>query len=242
MKRLFLVVILSGFSLSLFGAGHPMDLSSYIERTVAPGGSYKVIERRLTMHEVGTLKSNGTIKANGKIISNASNIIYRPLVISPTMMSQKTPLATPQAIPQKTPQKMLQKTPQKISQATPQSTPTVQVTNATTKGTVTARPTNMPVNPSKAEIIHMQQDIQHIERKVSRALELSLTAYAVAELPQATEGRSSLSLGMAAADGENGEALGYSSNFGHKHEYTINVSVSHSGLENSAGAGFSYQW
>lgn len=229
MKKLFLLWVSSFFALSLFGAGHPMDLSNYVEQGASPGGSFKYVERRLTMHEVGILKRVGAIKSDGSVIKSAGNIIYRPLVISPTL----TPQVNPQAVPGVTPQ---------ISpQATPQSTPT-QVTSNTSKGTVTARPTNMPVNPTKNEIIHMQQDIQHIERKVSRALELSLSAYAVAELPQATEGRSSLSLGMAGADGESGEALGYSSNFGHKHEYTINVSVSHSGLENSAGAGFSYQW
>ena len=110
------------------------------------------------------------------------------------------------------------------------------------QGTIQVRPTNMPDNPTHEQIMHMKHDIKHIENTVGKALNLSLSAYAVAELPQATNGRSSFSMGVAANDGKTAEAVGYSTNFGQKLEYTIKVSVSHSGSENAGGAGFSYQW
>lgn len=75
----------------------------------------------------------------------------------------------------------------------------------------------------------MQNNIAHVERLVAKALDLSLSAYAVAELPQATEGHSGISVGLSSADGKIGEAVGYSSNFGDKHEYTIKISLSHAG-------------
>jgi len=124
----------------------------------------------------------------------------------------------------------------------------------TSKGTVTVRPTShphpkLPANATKddlkaihEETRHIKQDLAHIERKISKALDLSLSAYAVSELPQATEGRSGVSVSMAAANGKTAEAIGFSSNFGDKHEYTVKISVSHSGSQEAAGAGFSYQW
>lgn len=309
------------FSLSLFSiiaaADHPMDLSGYIERTV--DNNYKVIERRLTMHEVDAMKQLGAINADGSLAAQTQNIQYRPLVIAPPkpapmnvppLTSNKpqpnqynvpTPNAvnapapvsrgtgTPQAVvtapqapnpkgnaiptagttrvnaPNKTgtaiPQApaITSQTASPSSTATPTATPTptqmpaanvakgrTQKTKPASrkraKGTVTARPTTMPADPSREEIIHMQHDIQHIERTVGKALDLSLSAYAVAELPQATEGRSGVSLGLSSANGKVGEALGYSANFGDEHEYTIKISVSHAGEENAAGVGIGYQW
>ena len=84
--------------------------------------------------------------------------------------------------------------------------------------------------------------IQHLERSVGKALDLSLSAYAVAELPQATEGRSGVSIGLAANGGKNAEAIGFSSNFGKKHEYTIKINLTHSGHEDAVGAGLGWQW
>jgi hypothetical protein len=110
------------------------------------------------------------------------------------------------------------------------------------KGTIEVRPTNFPDNPTRDEIVQMQQHIQHIERTVGKALDLSLSAYAVAELPQATEGRSGLSVGAASAGGGTAEALGFSSNFGDSHEYTIKISLSHAGHQDAVGAGASWQW
>ncbi|MDX2464911.1 MAG: YadA C-terminal domain-containing protein [Porticoccus sp.] len=88
----------------------------------------------------------------------------------------------------------------------------------------------------------MQNNIAHIERQVAKALDLSLSAYAVAELPQATEERSSVNVGLASADGKTGAAVGYSNNFGANHEYTIKINMSHAGHQNAGGAGFGYQW
>ena len=121
-------------------------------------------------------------------------------------------------------------------------TKTKHASHPKSNGTAHVRPTNMPKNPSRDDIVRMQQHIQHIERQVAKALDLSLSAYAVAELPQATEGRSSVSFGGASADGETAAAVGYSSNFGAKHEYTVKISLSHAGHEEAMGAGIGYQW
>ena len=138
--------------------------------------------------------------------------------------------------------RQIQRKPLPTSKQIASKTGTKHVNHPQSNGTVQARPANFPANPSRNDIVRMQKHIQHIERQVAKALDLSLSAYAVAELPQATGGHSGVSVGVSAADGDLGEAIGYSSNFGEKHEYTVKISLSHAGHQNAVGAGFGFQW
>ena len=42
--------------------------------------------------------------------------------------------------------------------------------------------------------------------------------------------------------GQTAEAIGFSSNFGDQHQYTVKISLSHAGHEDAVGAGFNWQW
>ena len=134
------------------------------------------------------------------------------------------------------------KKPKPSSHEVARITKTKHSTHKASKGTIHVRPANFPANPTRNEIVKMQQHIQHVERTIGKALDLSLSAYAVAELPQATEGRSGISVGFSGSEGKTGTAVGYSSNFGDKHEYTIKISLSHAGHTDAMGAGFGWQW
>ncbi len=160
---------------------------------------------------------------------------------APNQVPQQVPQLIPQAVPQRAPQlasqpsvqKVPQQVPQQVPQVVPQATPQLQPQWS-------AQQQAYAVSPD--EVQQMQHDIAHNRRQADRALDLSLSALAVAELPQATDGRSGLGLGLSSAGGQIGEALGFSSNFGQQNEYTIKLSVSHSGSETAAGVGASYQW
>lgn len=207
----------------------PLGLSEYtIWEAYGSGANYH--ERRLTNHEVDLFQGTGAILPDGSI-SAESNMLHHA-------QTQGAPIGTSSA---SSPAKIQQK-PLPSSQQIAQQTDTKPADHPDSKGTIHVRPTNFPNQPTHEDILHMQRDIQHIENTVGKALDLSLSAYAVAELPQATEGRSGISLGMSSADGKFGEAIGFSSNFGDKHEYTIKISISHAGSEDAAGAGFNYQW
>ncbi len=76
------------------------------------------------------------------------------------------------------------------------------------------RPTNFPSNPTRDEVHRMQQHIQSLERKIGKALDLSLSAYAVAEIPQATHGRTCIGGGTVVSEEVSALAIGASKNFG----------------------------
>lgn len=215
-------------------------------------------DRRLTNHEAERFQKLGFINADGSVDTTKSNTVHRePLQpVSPTPSTATAPKqhkSSQVSKKQVTSKEGIKhagypKHPRIQKKALPTShqiaskTKTKHAAHPQSKGTVHVRPTNMPKNPSRDDIVRMQQHIQHIERQVAKALDLSLSAYAVAELPQATEGRSSVSFGGASADGETAAAVGYSSNFGAKHEYTVKISLSHAGHEEAVGAGIGYQW
>ena len=246
MNRIAIISMLLFFSSHAFCQdSDPMGLSNYIinepstdRQTWTP--------RRLTNHEVSQFQQSGAIHADGSIDQDSTNVytgnLPPPPVSSPPPpgTSVEPPIGSPPPVASGTPQIIHKPLP--TSKHVAKQTGTKHIDHPESKGTIHVRPAQFPDNPSRNEIVHMQQDIQHIERTVGRALDLSLSAYAVAELPQATEGRSSINFGVSAADGRSAEAIGYSSNFGDNHEYTIKVSVSHASEENAAGAGIGYQW
>ena len=218
-------------------------------------------DRRLTNHEADIFQRLGFINADGSMnTAKDSEVRIDPLqpvssqvVSTPTNATPKQHKSSQVNKKQMTRQNAPKhsgyaKHPKIKKKALPTShqvaskTKTKHASHPQSKGTVHVRPTSMPNNPSRDDIVRMQQHIQHIERQVAKALDLSLSAYAVAELPQATEGRSSINFGAASADGESAEAVGYSSNFGSKHEYTVKISLSHAGHEEAIGAGIGYQW
>jgi hypothetical protein len=223
MNKTILAFTLILLSFSSFG-DDPAGLTKYVFTQFKASPNAPFTEQRLTNHQVEYYRSIHAINVDGTVNPKpqAVKIEIRPIappVIQPNIGSP----------------------------------PPVTGQSPTPKGTVTARPTaghpKLPANPTQdqvnlwhKDVLHMQQDISHIEKQVAQALDLSLSAYAVAELPQATEGRSGVSIGMASAGGKVGEAVGFSSNFGDEHEYTIKISVSHAGEENAAGFGASYQW
>ncbi|MDD7804621.1 MAG: YadA C-terminal domain-containing protein [Endozoicomonas sp. (ex Botrylloides leachii)] len=65
-------------------------------------------------------------------------------------------------------------------------------------------------------------------------------AVAQSALPQAYQGKSSVSIGTSYFEGENAMALGFSKNFGSDHEYTVKASVSMSAINTGASIGFGY--
>ncbi|MDD7804185.1 MAG: YadA-like family protein [Endozoicomonas sp. (ex Botrylloides leachii)] len=65
-------------------------------------------------------------------------------------------------------------------------------------------------------------------------------AMAHSALPQAGQGKSSVSIGTGYFEGENAMALGFSKNFGSDHEYTVKASVSMSAVDTAASIGFGY--
>ena len=249
----------------------PMGLTDYVISNLGPDGRTWV-ERRLTNHEVDLLKGTGQILPDGSVkqqsndpswaMGPSSQISKSPIVApmavpSPVPQAVPTPKPVPQAVPGRVPSavptpmpahlapapnRQIVKKPKPNAHQIAKATNTKHPSHPLSKGTIQVRPTNMPANPTGQQIEQMQRHIQHIERSVGRALDLSLSAYAVAELPQATDGRSSLNVGMAAADGRVAEAIGFSSNFGHHNEYTVKISLSHAGHEEAVGAGFGWQW
>lgn len=237
MKKLLSIAGVIITLLSTNSYADPMGLSNYMVREQTADGSTWV-DRRLTNHEVAGLRAVGEILPDGSIKqhSDAGYGGGSQLTYTPSQANNKTTVK-PQSKSRKIVKKPL---PTKHEIAT--VTKTKPSGHAQSKGTIHVRPTNFPDNPTEKDIVRMQQHIQHIERTVGKALDLSLSAYAVAELPQATEGRSGVSFGFAANDGKTAEAVGYSSNFGDKHEYTVKISLSHSGHEDAVGGGFGWQW
>jgi hypothetical protein len=232
MNKYLLIPILLLFSLPALSqdANDPMGLSNYIMHDFTSPNHSTWGWRRLTNYEVNQFQGSGAILPDGSIDVDSTSIKYD------SQSSGPKPQPTTHASPQ------LAKKPLPTSKHIAKQTKTKHVGHPDSKGGIQVRPKQFPASPTKEDIIHMQQDIQHIERTVGKALDLSLSAYAVAELPQATEGRSGVSLGLASADGKTGEAIGFSSNFGDLHEYTIKISISHAGSQEAAGVGASYQW
>lgn len=229
----------------------PMGLSDYVvyeTYSTSTGkqdsGSHTAHERRLTNHEVDVYKAAGFINADGSISPKANTLRRDPIITAPALPNKSSKVdKTPgkmKHVPQKIPS--IKKKPLPNHKDIAKQTKTKPIDHPESKGTIEVRPTNFPTNPTRDEIVKMQQHIQHIERTVGKALDLSLSAYAVAELPQATEGRSGVSIGFSGSDAGTGAAVGYSSNFGDKHEYTVKISLSHAGHTDAMGAGFGWQW
>lgn len=237
----------------------PMGLSDYVILEFGPDRKYH--ERRMTNHEVdmfravGEILPDGSVKYHNKFDDRESgignNVEYKPSQPKTSPNSNPVPKHSKYMKAHKDKKAIAHFSPDihKIQQkqkpshhAIAKQTNTKHPKHKESKGTIRVRPASMPNNPSHEDIVRMQQHIQHIERTIAKALDLSLSAYAVAELPQATEGRSSVSVGFSNSDGKSGAAVGYSSNFGGKHEYTVKVSLSHAGHTDSVGAGFGWQW
>ncbi len=221
--------------------------------------------RRLTNHEAEILRKTGVIDQDGKVSSDSNMIHYDPAAkvqVKTSKMEKGKSAGQKQVSSSDQPDQgqkkvnspghpthdmatthyKVEKKPLPSHKEIAKQTKTKHKDHPASYGTVEVRPTNFPENPTRDEIVQMQQDIQHIERQVGRAFGLSLSAYAVAELPQATEGRSGLSVGGATVGGKSAEAIGYSSNFGKQHQYTIKLSLSHAGHANVVGGGFNWQW
>ena len=237
----------------------PMGLSDYVVNEIQSDG--KRHDRRLTNHEVDMFRAVGEILPDGSVKQwsdtgtdgfGATNAVTRVPLPSPTPpanVAQPTHSAymkkhqDKKAIAHYSPGiHKISKKPKPSHHEIAKKTKTKHPEHKDSKGTIRVRPANFPDNPTHDEIVKMQQHIQHIERTVGKALDLSLTAYAVAELPQATEGRSGVSVGFSGSEGKVGAAVGYSSNFGDKHEYTVKISLSHAGHTDAVGAGFGWQW
>ncbi len=250
MKTALLIVTGIVLSLSAYAqVADPMGLSDYLihERNPQNRGQYQ--ERRLTNHEAWQLQQSGAIKSDGSLdeFSNMLRAVPKPRDAVKPQTVKTPPLAAKKPTPSDTKgskkkHPLLKRKPKPSSKEIAKQTKTKHKDHPKSKGTVEVRPTTFPENPTRDQIVQMQQHIQHIERTVGKALDLSLSAYAVAELPQATEGRSGLSVGAASAGGRTAEALGFSSNFGDEHQYTIKISLSHAGHQNAVGAGASWQW
>jgi len=241
--------------------GDPMGLSDYVVQELGSDGTWH--DRRMTNYEVDMFRAVGEILPDGSVlihpdsdadptIGDATQITRKPLP-SPISASNKAPSPKhsaymkdhkdKKAIAHYSPDihKIIKK-PKPSHHDIARKTKTKHKDHPQSKGSVEVRPTNFPKNPTRDDIARMQRHIQHIERTVGKALDLSLSAYAVAELPQATEGRSGISVGFSGAEGKAGAAVGYSSNFGDNHEYTIKISLSHAGHTDAVGAGFGWQW
>lgn len=236
----------------------PMGLSDYVILEFGPDRKYH--ERRMTNHEVDMFRAVGEILPDGSVKQHneedggfgvGSHAAYKPL--QPTTSSNSAPIPKhskymkehkdKKAIAHYSPDiHKISKKPKPSHHEIANKTKTKHPEHKESKGTIRVRPTNFPENPSHEDIVRMQRHIQHIERTVGKAMDLSVSAYAVAELPQATEGRSGISVGYAESGGKPGVAVGYSSNFGDKHEYTIKISLSHAGHTDAVGAGFGWQW
>ena len=262
MKR----IIVSIFCILIFSTAYaestdPMGLSDYVVQELHSDGTWH--DRRMTNHEVDLFRAVGEILPDGSVLQHA-NVDADPTIGDATQITRK-PLPNPVAASNKTPSPKhsaymkehkdkkaiahyspnihkIKKKPKPSRHEIAKQTKTKHKDHPKSKGLVEVRPTNFPKNPTHDDIVRMQQHIQHIERTVGKALDLSLSAYAVAELPQATEGRSGISVGVSNAEGKPGAAVGYSSNFGEQHEYTIKISLSHAGHTDAVGAGFGWQW
>ena len=250
--RTILSIIITLFITSpvLAQTSDPMGLSDYVILEVySPSTSkydpdcHTVHERRLTNHEVDSYRALGFINKDGTISPLANALRKDPMhpvqSLATTKKGSKSK-GSLKHIPQENP--AIKKKPLPGHKEIAKQTKTKHKNHPESKGTIEVRPTNFPKNPTRDDIVRMQQHIQHIERTVGKALDLSLSAYAVAELPQATEGRSGISVGFSSSEGKTGAAAGYSSNFGDKHEYTVKVSLSHAGHTDAMGAGFGWQW
>lgn len=254
MKFIITIIFLASFSSLAFSENNdPMGLSDYIIKELHSDNNW--YNRRLTNHEVDLFRATGFILQDGSVKQipdegqsrGGVNIARQPIQQttpssanhSDFMKEHKDKKAIAHYSP--TTHKIVHK-PKPSHHEIAKHTKTKYPEHKESKGTIRVRPTNFPNNPTRDEIVKMQQHIQHIERTVGKALDLSLSAYAVAELPQATEGRSGISIGFSGSDGKSGAAVGYSSNFGDKHEYTVKISLSHAGHTDAMGAGFGWQW
>ena len=262
MKQLITLIFLTFFSTAVYSdTTDPMGLSDYVVQELHSDGRWH--DRRMTNHEVDMFRAVGEILPDGSVLQHA-NVDSDPTIGGASQITRK-PLPSPVAASNKTPSPKhsaymkehkdkkaiahyspnihkIKKKPKPSRHEIAKQTKSKHKEHPQSKGTVEVRPVNFPENPTRDDIVRMQQHIQHIERTVGKALDLSLSAYAVAELPQATEGRSGISVGFSGADGGTGAAVGYSSNFGDKHEYTVKISLSHAGHTDAMGAGFGWQW
>ena len=254
MRKVVSIFIALFISLSaLAQTADPMGLSDYVVFEVysPTTGKYDehahtTHERRLTNHEVDRFVALGFIDKDGAVSPLSNTLKREPLPpVQPISATQKTSKLNKSKgslkhVPQKKP--TIKKKPLPNHKAIAKQTKTRHRDHPESRGTVEVRPKNFPKNPTRDEIVKMQQHIQHIERTVGKALDLSLSAYAVAELPQATQGRSGISVGFSSSGGQTGAAIGLSSNFGDTHEYTVKTSLSHAGHTDAMGAGFGWQW
>ena len=234
----------------------PMGLSDYV--ILELHSDKKWYERWLTNHEVDLFRGVGEILPDGSVKQHldedgvvGTNITRQPLpdttTTEPVVRSKHSAYMKKhkdkKAIAHFSPDThKISKNPKPSHHEIAKETKTKHPEHKQSKGTIRVRPSQFPDNPSREDIVRMQRHIQHIERTVGKAMDLSVSAYAVAELPQATEGRSGISVGYAESEGNPGVAVGYSSNFGYKHEYTIKISLSHAGHTDAVGAGFGWQW
>lgn len=250
MKKIISLSFLIALFFPVISLADPMGLSDYVIRELSSDGKTWQ-DRRLTNHEVDQFKAVGEILPDGTVLQHKddqraiggdSQVAYKPDNSTPDVAAVATKPPHSKNIKGQNATRKIVSKPLPSKHDIAQTTKTKPSDHASSKGTIHVRPANFPDNPTEQDIIRMQQHIQHIERTVGKALDLSLSAYAVAELPQATQGRSGISVGAASSDGKTAEAIGFSSNFGDSHEYTVKISLSHSGHEEAVGAGFGWQW
>lgn len=253
-----LIVLVMFCSLNTMGTStDPMGLSDYIIKELHSDNKW--YERRLTNHEVDLFKVTGVILPDGSINQYKDNPESwsqggANVIRSPKPSAKPVPVVTTKPfLPKKHHKKNAvkdfhPKTHKVVARKKPthkevgRRTKTKHVGHSASKGTIQVRPTNFPDNPTRDEIHQMQKQIQSIERRVGKALDLSLSAYAVAEIPQATHGRSSIGAGTARSSEGGAIAAGYSKNFGSQYEYTVKINFTHAGQTDSVGAGLGWEF
>jgi len=173
----------------------PMGLSDYVVfEQYSPitgqhdSDSHTAHERRLTNHEVDSYRALGFINKDGSISPDANALRKDPihpiqtLATTPKGRKLNKDKGSMKHIPQEKP--AIKKKPLPDHNEVAKQTRTKHKDHPESKGTIEVRPTNFPKNPTRDDIVRMQQHIQHIERTVGKALDLSMSAYAVAELPR----------------------------------------------------------
>ncbi len=250
--KLFLILLMFCSTLSFAATSDPMGLSDYVVNELHSDGNW--YDRRMTNHEVDMFKAVGLILPDGSIKQASGSNSVAATQITKSPQAPVVPVVSPTPFLPKVHQskraiknfhpsthKIVSK-PKPSSRQIAKKTKTKHSKHQQSKGTVQVRPAQFPSNPSRDEIHTMQQHIQSLERKIGKALDLSLSAYAVAEIPQATHGRTSIGGGTAQSKEGGALAIGGSKNFGSNYEYTVKVNLTHAGQTEAVGAGFGWEF
>jgi len=88
-------------------------------------------------------------------------------------------------------------------------------------------------------INQLQNDVQLLEDEALRGVAMAMSA---AAMPQATDGRNMLSIGLGEYAGYSALSLGYSANFGDTSAHTVKLNLSHSDGETGTGLGYGYSF